>query len=107
MNTSGLSDARKVPDEVMNDLRRLAVRAVEERGHSPEWIAAIFGISRSRLYEWLRRYRAHGEAALDTRTAPGAPRVITRGMGGCFFQLPDTQYAARPESALTPCLVIN
>jgi transposase len=55
MNASGLSDARKIPDEVMNYLRRLAVRAVEEQGHSPEWVAAIFGISRSSLYEWLRR----------------------------------------------------
>jgi transposase len=82
MNARWLSDARKIPDEVMNYLRRLAVRAVEEQGHSPELIAAIFGISRSRLYEWLRRYRAHGEAALDTRTAPGAARVITRGMDG-------------------------
>ena len=82
MNASWLSDARKIPDEVMNYLRRLAVRAVEEQGHSPELVAAIFGISRSSLYEWLRRYRAHGEAALDTRTAPGAPRVITRGMDG-------------------------
>jgi transposase len=82
MNASWLSDARKIPDEVMNYLRRLAVRAVEEQGHRPELVAAIFGISRSSLYEWLRRYRAHGEAALDTRTAPGAPRVITRGMDG-------------------------
>ncbi|MCK7580483.1 MAG: hypothetical protein MZV65_35800 [Chromatiales bacterium] len=31
MNASGLSDARQIPDEVMNYLRRIAVRAVEEQ----------------------------------------------------------------------------
>jgi hypothetical protein len=29
MKEIGLSDARKIPDEVMNYLRRIAVRAVE------------------------------------------------------------------------------
>ena len=29
------------------------------------------------MYDWLRWYRAGGEAAVDTRTAPGAPVVIT------------------------------
>jgi transposase len=82
MNASWLSEVRKIPDEVMNDPQCLAVRAVKEQGHSPEWVAPMFGISRSRLYEWPRRDRAHGAAALDTRTAPGAPRVITRGMDG-------------------------
>jgi hypothetical protein len=32
MNARWLSDARKIPDEVMNYLRRLAVRAVRSRG---------------------------------------------------------------------------
>jgi transposase len=80
MNASWLSDARQIPDEVMNYLRRIAVRAVEEKGHSPEVIAEIFGIGRSSVYDWLRRYRAAGEAALDTRSAPGAPRTITAGL---------------------------
>lgn len=80
MKASWLSDARKIPDEVMNYLRRIAVRAVEEKGHSPELIAEILGISRSSIYDWLRRYRAEGESALDTRAAPGAPRAITAGL---------------------------
>ena len=37
MNAMGLSDFRKIPDEVMNDLRRIAVRAVEENHYSPEF----------------------------------------------------------------------
>ena len=77
MKADWLSDARKIPDEVMSYLRPIAVRAVEEKHYSPEVIADIFGISRSSIYDWLRWYRAGGEAALATRTAPGAPSVIT------------------------------
>jgi transposase len=77
MKADWLSDARKIPDEVMNYLRSIAVRAVEEKRYSPELIADILGMSRSSIYDWLRWYRAGGEAALDTRTAPGAPPVIT------------------------------
>ena len=77
MKAKWLFDARKIPDEVMNYLRRIAVRAVEEKHYSPEVIADILGISRSSIYDWLRWYRASGEAALDARTAPGAPAVIT------------------------------
>ena len=36
MNAEWLSDFRKIPDEVMNYLRRMAVRAVEDQHHSPE-----------------------------------------------------------------------
>ena len=49
MDAEWLSDARKIPDEVMNYLRRIAVRAVEEKNYSPEVIADILGISRSSL----------------------------------------------------------
>jgi len=72
MNAEWLSDFRKIPDEVMNYLRRIAVRAVEDKHYSPELIADLFGISRSCIYDWLRWYRAEGEAALGTRAAPGA-----------------------------------
>ncbi|MBK8753641.1 MAG: hypothetical protein IPL99_19205 [Candidatus Competibacteraceae bacterium] len=41
MKEDWLSDARKIPDEVMNYLRRIAVRAVEEKHYSPELITAI------------------------------------------------------------------
>lgn len=39
MNADWMSDARKVPDEVMNYIRRIAVRAVVEDKESPELIA--------------------------------------------------------------------
>ena len=80
MKAEWLSDARKIPGEVMNCLRRIAVRAVEEQNSSPEVIADILGISRSSLYDGLRGYREEGENALDTQSAPGATPVITQPM---------------------------
>jgi transposase len=80
MKAERLSNARKIPDKVMNSLRRIAVRAVEEKNYSPEVIADVLGISRSRVYRWLRWYREGGENALDTQSAPGATPVITEEM---------------------------
>jgi transposase len=77
MNAEWLSDFRKIPDETMNYLRRLAVRAVEDKHYSPEVVADLLGISRSCIYDWLRWYHRGGEAELDTRSAPGASPVIT------------------------------
>ena len=77
MNADGLSDARKIPDEVMTYSRLMAVRAVADKHYSPELIADILGISRSSIYEWLRSHREGGEAALETPKAPGASPVIT------------------------------
>ena len=77
MNAEWLSDARKIPDEVMNYIRMIAVQAVEEKHYSPEAVADIFGITRSSIYDWLRWYREGGEAALETRKALGKPPVIT------------------------------
>ena len=80
MNAEWMFDARKIPDEVMNHLRRIAVQAVEEKHYSPELAADFLGISRSSIYEWLRNYRERGETALDTQKAPGGPVVITPEM---------------------------
>ncbi len=77
MNAEWMFDARKIPDLVMNYLRRIAVRAVEEKHYSPEIVADLFGIDRTSIYDWLRQYRQQGEEALDTRKAPGAPWIIT------------------------------
>ncbi|MGC1951355.1 MAG: hypothetical protein WA970_01980 [Gammaproteobacteria bacterium] len=61
MEAVWLSDARKIPDEVMTYLRRIAVRAVEEKSYSPEVIADVLGIS---LWWWPHltpcRERSHG-----------------------------------------------
>ena len=61
MKAEWVFDARKIPDEVMNHLRRIAVQAVEEKHYSLELAADFLGISRSSIYEWLRNYREQGE----------------------------------------------
>lgn len=80
MKAEWLSDARKIPDEVMNYVRRIAVCAIEEKQYSPELVADLLGISRSSIYDWLNRYRQDGEAALDTGTSPGAPPILSPEM---------------------------
>jgi len=80
MQPEWLSDARLIPDDVMSYLRKIAVRAVEENGYSPEDVIKIFGFSRSSIYEWIKRYRAHGYAGLDTKKAPGASATVMAEM---------------------------
>jgi len=76
-----LNDARKIPDDVMNFIRKIAVRAINEFKLSPELVAQVFGISRTAIYDWLRRYHAEGGyQALETKEAPGVSRVITAEM---------------------------
>jgi len=75
-----MDDARKIPDIVMDYLRKIAVRAVEEKGSSPEVVADIFGVSRSAIYSWLNRYQEGGYSALNTHQSPGAPCIITGEM---------------------------
>lgn len=77
MNDDWMSDARKIPDDVMNYIRRLAVHAVVDQHQNVELIASIFRISRTSLYTWLKWYREDGDQALDTRKAPGAAPIIT------------------------------
>lgn len=45
MNAKWMLDARKIPDKVMNYLRRIAVRAIEEKHYSPELVADLFQYS--------------------------------------------------------------
>ena len=80
MKPKWLSDARLIPDEVMNYLRKIAVHAVEENGYGPEDVIRIFGFSRSTIYDWLNRFRTNGYAGLDTKKAPGAPPIVTEEM---------------------------
>jgi transposase len=80
MSTEWLRDARKIPDEVMSYLRKIAVRAIEDKDYSPELIADVLGISRTAIYDWLRRYHRDGYSGLDTRQSPGSPCIITEEM---------------------------
>lgn len=80
MKPSWLSDGRRIPDEVMSYLRVLAVHAVRARGESPEVIVRLLGLSRSSVYEWLKRFDDGGYESLETRQAPGAVAVVTPEM---------------------------
>lgn len=73
-------DGRKIPGLVMNYIRKLAVRAVEEKGYSPEAVVDMLGMSRSCIYDWLRKYHNEGMAGLETRAAPGAEPQVTEEM---------------------------
>ena len=80
MSDEWLKDARKIPDDVMSYLRKIAVRAIEDKDYSPELIADALGISRTAIYDWLRRYRRDGYRGLDTRQSPGSPSIVTEEM---------------------------
>lgn len=75
-----LLDGRRIPDEVMGYIRKMAVHAVRERGESPEVVAAVFNFNRACIYRWLKQYDAGGYRALESRMAPGASPLITAEM---------------------------
>lgn len=77
MKNDWMTDARKIPDDAMNYIRRIAVHAVIDGHHSPELVANVLNISRSAIYRWLEYFRKDGDQALDTQKAPGASPVIT------------------------------
>jgi transposase len=75
-----VDDARKIPDDVMNYIRKLAVYAVEKRGVSPEEVTNVLGMNRTCIYRWINIYHEDGIDALETESAPGAMPKITREM---------------------------
>jgi transposase len=77
MSEEWMNDARKIPDDVISYIRKIAVRAIEGDQISPELIAKIFHIDRTAIYAWLRRFNEGGYPALNTQKAPGAPQEIT------------------------------
>jgi transposase len=77
MANDWLNDARKIPGETMSYIRKLVVQSVVERGNSPDVVANILGLSRSSVYEWVKKYHKGGYDELDTHDAPGAEPRIT------------------------------
>jgi transposase len=75
-----MQDGRKIPDEVMGYIRKMAVQAVRERGQSPEVVAEVFNFNRSCIYRWLKQYDEGGYEALESQPAPGAEPVVTSEM---------------------------
>lgn len=75
-----MTDGRKIPDEVMNYIRKMAVYAVKELNESPETVARVFNINRHCIYRWLKQYNENDYKGLETVTAPGATPLITQEM---------------------------
>ena len=58
-------DWRSFEREAQEAIRKIAVRAVDENSESPDGVIRILGITKSRLYDWLARYRKGGYEALN------------------------------------------
>jgi transposase len=46
------NDARQLSHDMLEDMRRRAVMAVQE-GQSPEAVGKAFGLNRTTIYDWL------------------------------------------------------
>lgn len=77
MNEDWLLDGRKIPDDAMGYIRKMAVHAVRERGESPEEVARLFNFNRHCIYRWLRQYDELGYEGLESAMPPGAQPLIT------------------------------
>lgn len=80
MDMCWMDDGRKIPDEVMDYLRVMAVNAVRNLGFGPELIAKAYNFHRDCIYDWLKDYDRGGYEALKSQKAPGAQVVITTEM---------------------------
>jgi transposase len=66
----GRSDARALDHKTLTELRRRAVKSVQD-GQSPEDVAKALGVHRGTLYGWLALYRHGGWGALDAKKRGG------------------------------------
>ena len=80
MKTDWLEDGRKIPDDVMYYIRRMAVHAVRVKCQSPEVIAKAYNVDRSCIYRWLKQYDNGGFEMLESRIPPGATPTVTTEM---------------------------
>ncbi|MHB8393815.1 MAG: IS630 family transposase [Candidatus Dormibacteria bacterium] len=85
--------------QVLGELRRRAVLAVES-GESPEVVARVLGFHRSRIYDWLARYREGGLDALAVKPVPGRPPQLSEEQVGQLRQL---LVSRDPASFGLPC----
>ena len=78
MENGWLNDYRKTPDQVMNYIRKIAVRAGVDFEIPVDRVAQVFGIAPSAVYAWIKRYDKDGYLGLETGSAPGAKPIITK-----------------------------
>lgn len=70
MNEMPKKDARGLDHRMLTELRKRAVRSVQE-GQSPEVVAQALGVSRATIYNWLALYRHGGWGALEAKKRGG------------------------------------
>lgn len=74
------TDARKLTQEQLTDLRKRGVAAVQA-GESPETVAKVLGIHRTTIYGWLASYRNGGLHRLDAKKRGGRkPKLDAKAM---------------------------
>ena len=78
MTPEWLEGGRKVPDDVMYYIRRMAVYAVRVLGQSPEKVAEAYNFDRSCIYRWLKQYDGGGFEALESHMPCGSDPIITK-----------------------------
>ena len=79
MTPEWLEDGRKVPDDVMYYIRKMAVYyAVRVLGQSPEKVAEAYNFDRSCIYRWLKQYDGGGFEALESHMPSGSDPIITK-----------------------------
>jgi transposase len=71
-------DWRKTCRETQQTLRIQAVLLVTEADEAPKDVIHFLGITPSRLYDWLAKYRKGGIKALKSRPRPGRAPKLTR-----------------------------
>ena len=70
-------DWRKKSQETQETVRKQAVIDVVEGGEAPKDVIRILGLTESRLYEWLGKYRSGGLGALDSLPHPGKKPLLS------------------------------
>ena len=83
-------DARTLSPEAQEALRKRAVEAHVVGGMKQKDVAAAFGVSAYIVSQWVKRYRAAGEAALDARPkgpAKGSGTLLSSGQAKAIRQL--------------------
>jgi transposase len=80
MTPEWLEDGRKVPDDVMYYIRRMAVYAVRVLGQSPEKVAEAYNFDRSCIYRWLKQYDEGGFETLESHMPRGTDPIITQAI---------------------------
>src|ERR1700730_12338035 len=78
------NDARQLSHDMLEDMRRRAVTAVQE-GQSPEAVGKAFGLNRTTIYDWLAQYRRGGWGAFKAKPLAGRPpKVNGKRMKGIY-----------------------